>query len=1009
MIRCQCPNGHKLKIKETYAGKKGKCPKCGARFLVPEAEADDLWLEPDEAEAESLYHDLPKSKATPVASGTAPKQTAKSATRRPQQRVDPVTETSTDSPKVKKPFISGVMGWSLLVLLLLFLAVLRMTIANRNQNPGAQSRRNVAAANSEVKRGADFEIEGTVVVPTAKGFTWELVEERINKNDGRSVQAWLSTNNSSETVAEVKLGVLTQIVDDAEMRRKMVESFRSSMLKSNAAVGFSGLNGPDPEQVADDRFQFKLKGLQPTGAPVYLRFQTIFGKRNTYMYEVASASRESADALFAFAIDLKEIGAQPGSAVAAVARNPTTGNSAARDTHANENAAATNPPPRKPLQPEMPLPTGRYSTIDLPAPVIDWAAGRHGEVLVLQLEGGVDASILDLAQRKIVGQIPAAEGTLVVAGAEHVLVVDPESKQIERWSLSTFEKQRTGILELPGEIQSMAMGCSASDKAIIQWFEADKRWASYATIDVESFAVQVFCTGDNSAPPGMIGTRVNNKAPTELRTSADGRVLTLRPRHNSNQMERIFLGEPMFSCAESTGSGGCILPTADGRLICGGSGVFGVGFEPIDMGQRWPVFPTTDPALILQVSTDGVIIRDVFTREDVKDLGQLTEFGKDFSSACRSGRARGGTMVADKLMHCVPALDLLITFPANQNKLFIRDLGIHAGPLFRSKDLLNVLILPGVAYDAMRAGGGRKIVTHLAEQGQIVVVDLLSHKVVGAIPAPFNALVAAGQSKVIVVDPDENRITRWSLDTFQEEQSASFELDGIARKVVMGSSCEGPAVLYWTNDRGGIFSEIDIKTLKIKQVTRAPYDKDGPGDFSIRTTGREYGGVSIRAAANGRSFGLWKGGSPTGVEVVTPGTAPHARYEHSTNGYVIPTGGNRILTARGTYTSKGSKLAFDSTNTSAFFPVAGGRHMLAMNKTETDLKTLSSGKTVATIPTPEGFGDDTFRSAQFGRLDPYRLMLDQRVYCVPALNVLATIPKSDDRVVFHDVEFNAAN
>ncbi len=35
-IRFQCPNGHKLHVKEFLAGKRGICPECNVKFLVPE-------------------------------------------------------------------------------------------------------------------------------------------------------------------------------------------------------------------------------------------------------------------------------------------------------------------------------------------------------------------------------------------------------------------------------------------------------------------------------------------------------------------------------------------------------------------------------------------------------------------------------------------------------------------------------------------------------------------------------------------------------------------------------------------------------------------------------------------------------------------------------------------------------------------------------------------------------------------------------------------------------------
>ncbi len=36
-IRFSCPNGHKLNVKENLAGKRGVCPACGAKFVIPSA------------------------------------------------------------------------------------------------------------------------------------------------------------------------------------------------------------------------------------------------------------------------------------------------------------------------------------------------------------------------------------------------------------------------------------------------------------------------------------------------------------------------------------------------------------------------------------------------------------------------------------------------------------------------------------------------------------------------------------------------------------------------------------------------------------------------------------------------------------------------------------------------------------------------------------------------------------------------------------------------------------
>jgi len=41
-IEFTCPNGHKLKVKESSAGKTGRCPVCNALVRVPRSQAEEL-------------------------------------------------------------------------------------------------------------------------------------------------------------------------------------------------------------------------------------------------------------------------------------------------------------------------------------------------------------------------------------------------------------------------------------------------------------------------------------------------------------------------------------------------------------------------------------------------------------------------------------------------------------------------------------------------------------------------------------------------------------------------------------------------------------------------------------------------------------------------------------------------------------------------------------------------------------------------------------------------------
>lgn len=61
-IESRCPNGHRVRVKDRFAGKKAYCPECGATFRVPPADAL-----PPQADARPMAHSLPTAEKLPMA------------------------------------------------------------------------------------------------------------------------------------------------------------------------------------------------------------------------------------------------------------------------------------------------------------------------------------------------------------------------------------------------------------------------------------------------------------------------------------------------------------------------------------------------------------------------------------------------------------------------------------------------------------------------------------------------------------------------------------------------------------------------------------------------------------------------------------------------------------------------------------------------------------------------------------------------------------------------------
>lgn len=67
VVKFQCPNGHPLSAPPSLAGKTGKCPKCGAGFMVPEA---------DEGSGSAPRLDIKMGSAIATGPGSQPNQQA---------------------------------------------------------------------------------------------------------------------------------------------------------------------------------------------------------------------------------------------------------------------------------------------------------------------------------------------------------------------------------------------------------------------------------------------------------------------------------------------------------------------------------------------------------------------------------------------------------------------------------------------------------------------------------------------------------------------------------------------------------------------------------------------------------------------------------------------------------------------------------------------------------------------------------------------------------------------
>lgn len=125
---------------------------------------------------------------------------------------------------------------------------------------------------------------------------------------------------------------------------------------------------------------------------------------------------------------------------------------------------------------DVPKTANQIPAVDLPAPtalklpgvVDEIVIGGSGKYLIAHLKTQQQLAIIDVAEMKMVKLLPAmAEQVIFAANAEKLFVILPEQAVIQRWSLTTFERELAVPLTEGNEAGSLTTGFAATDAPLL--------------------------------------------------------------------------------------------------------------------------------------------------------------------------------------------------------------------------------------------------------------------------------------------------------------------------------------------------------------------------------------------------------------------------------------------------------------------------------------------------------------------------------------------------------------
>jgi tRNA A-37 threonylcarbamoyl transferase component Bud32 len=303
------------------------------------------------------------------------------------------------------------------------------------------------------------------------------------------------------------------------------------------------------------------------------------------------------------------------------------------------------------------------------------------------------------------------------------------------------------------------------------------------------------------------------------------------------------------------------------------------------------------------------------------------------------------------------------------------------------------VMLPEPYADLRTGGGGRYLVFLLKKAKKLAVFDVSQVKIVHEIELPTeDVLFACGRDKLMLLLPGQRLVQRWSLRTFQREQTEAVPNDAPVKLVRMGCASDGPLALWAGGDV--LFYDVQcMEQLKVKG----------------KTLGGGYAGrFELRASADGKTFVGWTPGitgQQYGVLRLNDGkmTAQVSPDGHSFNGHwALPAADGSLLFrfGPGVYDRDLRPLAPDGFKGATLLPAEDPRFFLAVREQDKDHDRVSicanaDRRVLFTVPDVGRMTRSSLNSG-WGHFNG-----EPRARYLPSANVLVILPDSNDRVVVH--------
>lgn len=329
---------------------------------------------------------------------------------------------------------------------------------------------------------------------------------------------------------------------------------------------------------------------------------------------------------------------------------------------------------------------------ELPGTIADVCVGGGGRFVILHLAKDRKLAVFDANEAKVVKYLPLTDDRVVfAAGIDKLVVAYPSSGILQRWSLTTFEREATIPKLTDKTISGLAMGSASHGPLMVtQENQQHKDWGG-ATLFVDPKTFKpIDVTWTEGKDPGSAGELV--------RASADGTAFGMRCDRGGegHDMGLILLNGTNARGLRTGGMGSSlILPSGDGRHLYTSDGLWtdqlqrAGGARP-DQRVRPMYMPARHGDLFLQLQPaadrpgrpgeDKPLVGTVFVLLPGQERALVTL--PDVEGVAHENLGYGGNpankLHHDKRVHLIPDAKLLVTIPNTNDKLVLRRFDLDA-------------------------------------------------------------------------------------------------------------------------------------------------------------------------------------------------------------------------------------------------------------------------------------------------------------------------------------------